>query len=85
MEDIAKIRKATGVKEVYDFDDAVFVYFDNLNDAKFFVTGICSEGKFKLNEINVMVRIARKGKKNVSGNHRESNAGPEKNRDLGEL
>jgi hypothetical protein len=63
MDDIAKIQKAQGVKEIYEFDDATFVYFDSLNDAKFFVTGVCSEGVFKLEQINVMVRLKRKGKK----------------------
>jgi hypothetical protein len=63
MDDILKMQKTQGVKEVYEFDDAVFVYLDNINDAKFFVTGICSEGVFKLSEINVMVRLKRKGKK----------------------
>jgi len=63
MDDIAKIQKTTGVTEVVEFDDAVFVYFDNLNDAKFFITGVCSEQVFQLGQINVMVRLKRKGKK----------------------
>jgi hypothetical protein len=84
--DIARIQKTQGVKELYEFDDAVFVYFDSLNDAKFFVTGICSEGKFKLEQINVMVRLSKKkkeGTKNeqsISGNSEKRNGAPEKDR-----
>ena len=61
---IPQIKKSPGVKEAYEFGNDILVYFDNLTDARFFLTGVCSDKTFKLEQINVMLQFSRKERKN---------------------